>query len=88
MRLLSGSSYSPDWKARYRTSWPQAGVGWLEPDNNPDNFLSILAAVAHYYPVLQEHLGKPFRKDVTYLSPTFQNEMIGIIGKNIIQATL
>ena len=29
-----------------------------------------------------------FRKDVTYLSPTNQNEMIDIIGKNIIQETL
>ena len=59
-----------------------------KPDNNPGNFLSILTEVAHYYPVLQEHLEEPFRKDVTYLSPTNQNEMIEIIGKNIIQETL
>ena len=38
--------------------------------------------------VIQEHLEERFRKDVTYLSPTSQNEMIDIIGKNIIQATL
>ena len=60
----------------------------LKPDNNPGNFLSILTEVAHYYPVLQEHLEEPFRKDVRYLSPTIPNEMIDIIGKNIIQATL
>ena len=59
-----------------------------KPDNNPGNFLSILTEVVHYYPVLQEHLEETFRKDVTYLSPTSQNEMIDIIGKNIIQATL
>ena len=59
-----------------------------KPDNNPGNFLSILTEVAHYYPVLQEHLEEPFRKDVRYLSPTIPNEMIDIIGKNIIQATL
>ena len=59
-----------------------------KPDDNPDNFLSILTEVVHYYPVLQEHLEEPFRKDVTYLSPTSQNEMIDIIGRNIIQATL
>ena len=60
----------------------------LKPDNNPGTFLSILTEVAHYYPVLQEHLEEPFRKDVRYLSPTIPNEMIDIIGKNIIQATL
>ena len=32
-------------------------------DNNPGNFLSILTEVAHYYPVLQEHLEEPFRKE-------------------------
>ena len=57
-------------------------------DNNPGNFLSILTEVAHYYPVLQEHLEEQFRKDVTYLSPISQNEMIGIIGKNILQVAL
>ena len=40
------------------------------------------------YPVLQEHFKEPFRKEFTYLSPTIQNEMIDIIGKNIIQAIL
>ena len=59
-----------------------------KPDNNPGSFLSILTAVAHNCPVLQEHLEEPFRTDVTYLSPTNQNEMIDIIGKNIIQETL
>ena len=38
--------------------------------------------------MLQEHLEEAFRKDVTYLSPINQNEMIDIIGKNIIQETL
>ena len=59
-----------------------------KPDNNPDNFSFILTDVAHYYSVLQEHLEEPFRKDVAYLSLTSQNEMIDIIGKNFIQATL
>ena len=57
-------------------------------DNNPGNFLSTLTDVAHYYPVLQELLEEPFRKDVTYLSLTSPNDMIDIIGNNIIQATL
>ena len=38
--------------------------------------------------MLQEHLEEPFRKDVTYLSPTSQNEIIDIIGKKIIQEAL
>lgn len=59
-----------------------------KPDNNPRNFLSTLTDVAHYYPVLQELLEEPFQKDVTYLSRTSPNEMIDIIGNNIIQATL
>ena len=54
-----------------------------KPANKPGIFLSILTEVAHYHPVLQEHLEEPFWKDVIYLSPTSQNEMIDI-GKNII----
>ena len=58
-----------------------------EPDNNPDYFLSIFTEISHSYPMLQEHL-EELQKDVTCLSPTSQNKMIDIIGKNIIQATL
>ena len=57
-----------------------------KPANKPGIFLSILTEVAHYHPVLQEHLEEPFWKDVIYLSPTSQNEMIDI-GKNIILVT-
>ena len=59
-----------------------------EPDNNPGKFLSIFTDISNSYPMLQEHLEEPLQKDVTYLSPTSQNKMIDIIGKNIIQATL
>ena len=38
--------------------------------------------------MLKDHLEEPFRKNVTYLRQTSRNEMIGIIGKNIIQASL
>ena len=38
--------------------------------------------------MLQEHLEEPFGRDVTYLSPTNQNEMIDIIGMNIQEALL
>ena len=59
-----------------------------KPDNNPGNFLSVLREAVHYYPVVQGNLEESFRKDVTYLSPTSQKEMIDIIENNIIQATL
>ena len=59
-----------------------------KPYNNRGIFLSILTEFTHYVPALQEHLKELFRKDVTYLSPTSQHEIIDIIGKNIIQETL
>ena len=36
-----------------------------KPDSNPGNFSSVLAEVAHYYPVVQWHLEEQFRKDIT-----------------------
>ena len=52
---------------------------------NPGNFLAILWEIANYYPLLHKHIFTPLRKDVSYMSPTSQNELIEIIGKRIIQ---
>ena len=52
---------------------------------NPGNFLAIVREIANYYPLLHEHVFTPLRKDVSYMSPTSQNELIEIIGKRIIQ---
>ena len=40
------------------------------------NFLTIVKKIAHSNPILKEHIEKPIRKDVTYLSPKSQNELI------------
>ena len=37
---------------------------------------------------MKEHIEKPIRKDVTYLSPKSQNELIDLIGRNFIQCKL
>lgn len=57
-------------------------------DQNPGNFLSMLKVVAIYDPILKKHLQKPRQRNATYLSPHTQNELIDIIGKNIIQSDI
>lgn len=57
-------------------------------DQNPGNFLSMLKVLASYDPVLKNHLEKPRQRNATYLSPHIQNELIDIIGKNIIQSDI
>ena len=47
---------------------------------NQGNFLALIREIAH--------LEDPLRKDVTYLSPKSQNELIDIIGIRIIQKKL
>ena len=62
---------------------PKAAAG-----KNQGNFLALVREIAHYYPLLKKHLEDPLRKDVTYLSPKSQNELIDIIGIRIIQKKL
>ena len=62
---------------------PKAAAG-----KNQGNFLALVRETAHYYPLLKKHLEDPLRKDVTYLSPKSQNELIDIIGIRIIQKNL
>ena len=62
---------------------PKAAVG-----NNQGNFLALVREIAHYYPLLKKHLEDLLRKDVAYLSPKSQNELIDIIGIRIIQKKL
>ena len=56
-----------------------------DSSGNPGNVLAIVREIANYYPLLHEHIFTPLRKDVLYMSPTSQNELIEIIGKRIIQ---
>ena len=62
---------------------PKAAAG-----KNQGNFLALVREIAHYYPLLKKHLEDPLPKDVTYLSPKSQNELIDIIGIRIIQKKL
>ena len=52
---------------------------------NTRNFLAIVWKIASYYPLLHGHNFTPLRKDVSYMSPTSQNELIEIIRKRMIQ---
>ena len=52
---------------------------------NPGNFFAIVWEIANYYPLLHEHIYVSLRKDVSYMSPASQNELIEIIEKHIIQ---
>ena len=60
----------------------------LNKPGNPGNFLSMLKVIANYDPILKGHLEKPRQKNATYISPRIQNEIIDIIGKNIIQKSI
>ena len=53
-------------------------------EKNQGNFLALVHEIAHYYPLLKKHLEDPLHKDVTYLSPKCQNELIDIISIRII----
>ena len=49
------------------------------------NFLTFGPQDPHYYPLLKNHLDDSLHKDVKYLGPKSQNELIDIIGKKLIQ---
>ena len=51
---------------------------------NPGNFLALLKMLSNNDPLLFRHLHAPRAKNATYLSPRIQNEVISIIGNDII----
>ena len=57
-------------------------------ENNCVNFLAILKLLAQTIEDLQNHLTSPVAKNATYLSPKIQNEIINIIGYDILQTDL
>ena len=59
-----------------------------EDESNMGNFLAVVKEIANSNPILKKHIEKPVRKDVTYLSPKSQNELIDLIGRNFIQYKL
>ena len=58
----------------------------IHSQKNPGNFLALLNTFAETDSVLHAHLHKPRAKNATYLSPTTQNDIINVIGYDIIRA--
>ena len=58
----------------------------IHSKKNPGNFLALLSTFAETDSVLHAHLHQPRGKNVTYLSPTSQNDMINVIGCDVIRA--
>ena len=56
--------------------------------SNPGNFLALLKYQAITDPVLNKHLEQPEARNATYLSPRSQNEVIQVIGHDIILANI
>ena len=55
---------------------------------NPGNFMAVLQVIANHEPVLQQHLQQPVMKTCKYTSPQIQNELLHIIGRDIIQKSI
>ena len=47
-----------------------------------------MKSVGNYDPIVKQHMEKPKFKNATYLSAQTQNEMIDIIGNQMIQKSL
>ena len=56
--------------------------------NNPGNFLALLKDRAITDAVLKKHLEQPSARNCTYLSPRSQNDVIRVIGFDIIRASI
>ena len=52
------------------------------------NYHALLNVVAEHDAVLKEHLEHPALKNCMYTSPKIQNDIINIIGKDIIQKSI
>ena len=60
----------------------------IASEKNPGNFLALLKVFAENDPVLHRHLHQPRAKNVTYLSPKTQNDIIDITGFDVIRASI
>ena len=60
----------------------------VNSSTNPGNFLALLKHYAETDDILKVHLENPQAKNVTYLSPKSQNDIINVIGNDIIRANI
>ena len=56
----------------------------ITSSGNPGNFLALLSMLADTDQVLYNHLHQPRARNATYISPRSQNEVIDVIGHDII----
>ena len=55
---------------------------------NPGNFLALLAMITEDDSLLYRHLHQPRARNATYLSPRSQNDIISIIGYDIVRSKI
>lgn len=60
----------------------------LASSSNPGNFLALLKSYAEVDDVLHAHLYEPRARNATYLSLTSQNQIVNVIGHDIIRTNL
>ena len=60
----------------------------ISSNKNPGKFLALLAMLAENDSVLHGHLYQPRARNATYLSPQSQNEIINVIGYDMIHANI
>ncbi len=60
----------------------------VSSQKNPGNFFALLAMLAESDGLLHSHLYQPRAKNATYLSARSQNEIIGVIGCDVIRAKI
>ena len=60
----------------------------FQENQNPGNFLEILKLLSEENIELEQHLRNPLTKKATHKSPYIQNQIINIIGYDIIQIDL
>ena len=62
-----------------------------EPESagiNPSNFLAPMKLLGNHDEVLQEHMKHPKMRNATYKLSRAQNKMLGVVGKQMIQAAI
>ena len=55
---------------------------------NPGKFLALMNLFAESDTVLRDHLYQPRARNVTYLSPRSQNDIISVIGYDVVRANI
>ena len=60
----------------------------VHSSRNPGNFLAMLKMLAENDSTLHAHLHEPRAKNATYISPSIQNEIINVIGYDVIRANI